>query len=54
MITAVDGAEIVDNHGLNFRLAVGNLGAAATLDIWRQGRVLSPDLRLELPPRDPD
>ena len=53
VITAVDGAEIVDNHGLNFRLAVGSLGESATLDVWRQGRVLTTGLPLELPPRDP-
>ncbi|MGI9416768.1 MAG: Do family serine endopeptidase [Geminicoccaceae bacterium] len=53
VITAVDGAEIVDNHGLNFRLAVGKLGESATLDVWREGRVLTTGLPLELPPRDP-
>ncbi|MGI9500142.1 MAG: PDZ domain-containing protein, partial [Geminicoccaceae bacterium] len=53
VIIAIDGAEIVDNHGLNFRLAIGSLGATASLDIWRQGRVLTTDLPLELPPRDP-
>ncbi len=53
VIMAIDGAEIVDNHGLNFRLAIGKLGGAAALDVWRQGRVLRADLPLELPPRDP-
>ncbi|MEM7044811.1 MAG: Do family serine endopeptidase [Pseudomonadota bacterium] len=53
VITAVDGAEIVDNHGLNFRLAVGKLGDSASLDVWREGRVLTTGLFLELPPRDP-
>ncbi|MEM8948664.1 MAG: Do family serine endopeptidase [Pseudomonadota bacterium] len=53
VIMSIDGAEIVDQHGLNFRLAVGRLGEAAALDVWRQGRVLSTDLPLELPPRDP-
>ncbi|MEZ5933952.1 MAG: Do family serine endopeptidase [Alphaproteobacteria bacterium] len=53
VITAVDGAEIVDNHGLNFRLAVGKVGSTAELDVWREGRVLTTELSLELPPRDP-
>jgi serine protease Do len=53
VITRVDGAEVVDNQGLNFRLAVGQTGEAATLDVWRDGRVLTADLPLELPPRDP-
>ena len=53
VIMSVDGAEIVDQHGLNFRLAVGRLGEPAALDVWREGRVLSADLPLELPPRDP-
>jgi S1-C subfamily serine protease len=50
---AIEGAEIVDSHGLNFRLAVGALGDSVSLDVWRQGRVLTTDLALELPPRDP-
>jgi serine protease Do len=53
VITAIDGAEVVDNQGLNFRLAVGQTGEAATLDVWRNGRLLTADLPLELPPRDP-
>ena len=53
VITAIDGAEIVDKHGLNFRLAVGSLGEPAALDVWRRGRVLGVNLPLELPPRDP-
>lgn len=53
VITTVDGAEIVDNHGLNFRLAVGKLGDDAALGIWRRGDTLTVDLPLELPPRDP-
>jgi serine protease Do len=53
VITSVDGAEVVDNQGLNFRLAVGELGDVAVLDVWRAGRVSTVDLPLELPPRDP-
>ena len=53
VIVSIDGAEVVDNHGLNFRLAVGKLGDTASLDIWRQGETLQADLALELPPRDP-
>lgn len=53
VILSIDGAEIVDNHGLNFRLAIGELGVAANLDVWRQGKVITADLPLELPPRDP-
>ena len=53
VVMAIEGAEIVDSHGLNFRLAVGALGDSVSLDVWRQGRVLTTDLALELPPRDP-
>ncbi len=53
VILSIDGAEVVDNHGLNFRLAVGKLGEAASLDVWRQGRTLAANLPLELPPREP-
>jgi len=53
VILSIDGAEIVDSHGLNFRLAVGSLGESVPLDVWRKGRVLQTDLSLELPPRDP-
>ena len=54
VILSIDGAEIVDKHGLNFRLAVGSLGEAVALEVWRRGRMLSTDLPLELPPRDPE
>ncbi len=53
VILAIDGVEVVDNHGLNFRLAVGELGKVSSLDVWRQGEILTADLPLELPPRDP-
>ena len=46
VILSIDGAEIVDNHGLNFRLAVGSLGDAVALDVWREGRVLETALPL--------
>lgn len=53
VITAINGVEVVDNQGLNFRLAVGKLSDAVSLDIWREGRVLQVDLPLVLPPREP-
>ena len=53
VILSIDGAEVVDNHGLNFRLAVGELGRGASLDVWRQGSVISAELPLQLPPREP-
>ncbi len=53
VILSIDGAEVVDNHGLNFRLAIGRLGEAASLDVWRHGKTLTAGLALELPPRDP-
>ena len=53
VILSIDGAEVVDNHGLNFRLAVGKLGERTSVDVWRQGKMLTADLTLELPPRDP-
>lgn len=53
VILSIDGAEVVDNHGLNFRLAVGKLGETASINVWRQGKVVTADLPLDLPPRDP-
>ncbi len=53
VIVAIDGMEVVDNHGLNFRLAVGTLGDRAALDVWRRGAGIEVALPLALPPRDP-
>ncbi len=53
VILAVDGAEVVDPQGLNFRLAVGRLGGEAKLLIWRAGRRLERQLPLAVAPRTP-
>lgn len=53
VITAIDGVEVVDKQGLNFRLAVGKLSDAVSLSVWREGLDLEVDLPLELPPREP-
>jgi serine protease Do len=53
VILSIDGAEVIDGHGLNFRLAVGTLGGSADVEVWRRGKVLGAALPLELPPRTP-
>ena len=53
VVLAVDGAEVLDPRGLNFRLAVGALGEDAELDIWRRGERMKMRLALETPPYDP-
>jgi serine protease Do len=53
VVLAVDGAEVVDSRGLNFRLAVGRVGEDAELDVWRDGRQMRMKLALETPPFDP-
>jgi Do/DeqQ family serine protease len=53
VVLAVDGNEVVDPHGLNFRLAVGQVGHNVNLDVWRDGKRISMKLALETPPYDP-
>jgi Do/DeqQ family serine protease len=53
VVLAVDGAEVVDGRSLNFRLAVGEVGEAAELDVWREGARTTMRLELETPPYDP-
>ncbi|MGI9434385.1 MAG: Do family serine endopeptidase [Geminicoccaceae bacterium] len=53
VILSIDGAEVVDKHGLNFRLAVGRLGETAPIEVWRRGEIMKATLPLELPPRNP-
>jgi Do/DeqQ family serine protease len=53
VVLAVDGAEVVDARGLNFRLAIGQVGEDADLEIWRDGERRTMRLALETPPYDP-
>jgi len=53
VVLAVDGTEVVDPRGLNFRLAIGELGDDAELEVWRDGKRKSMQLALETPPYDP-
>ncbi len=53
VVLAVDGAEIVDPRGLNFRLALGELGEDAELEVWRRGERITMPLALETPPYEP-
>jgi Do/DeqQ family serine protease len=53
VVLAVDGAEVVDPRGLNFRLALGEVGEDAELEVWRRGRKMPVRLALETPPYDP-
>jgi serine protease Do len=54
VILAVDGREVRDPKGLNFRLAIGALGDAALLEVWRRGDRVSLRLPLETPPYLPE
>jgi Do/DeqQ family serine protease len=54
VILAVDGREVQDPKGLNFRLAIGALGEDAPLEVWRRGRRISLRLPLETPPYLPE
>jgi serine protease Do len=53
VILAVDGNEVIDARGVNFRLALGGAGKRATLDVWRQGRRLQVALPLQTPAKEP-
>ena len=50
---AVDGTEVLDARGLNFRLAIGEVGEDAELEVWRSGERMTVRLALETPPYDP-
>jgi Do/DeqQ family serine protease len=54
VILAVDGREVLDPKGLNFRLALGTLGEQAELEVWRRGRRTIRHLPLETPPYRPE
>lgn len=53
VVMAVDGAEVVDPRGLNFRLAIGQVGDDAELEVWRDGELETMQLTLETPPYQP-
>jgi serine protease Do len=53
VVLAIDGNEVVDPRGVNFRLAVDRIGDDAQLDVWRAGKQLTVKLTLETPPYDP-
>ncbi|HEX5079619.1 MAG TPA: Do family serine endopeptidase [Geminicoccaceae bacterium] len=53
VVLAVDGNEVLDPHGLNFRLAVGKIGDDAELEVWHNGQRKTVQLVLETPPYDP-
>jgi serine protease Do len=53
VITKIDGTEVMDTQGLNFRLADGRLGEQAGIEIWRQGKSFDVALPLETPPKSP-
>jgi Do/DeqQ family serine protease len=53
VVVAVDGTEVLDPRGLNFRLAVGEVGEDAELEVWRRGKRMTMQLALETPPYEP-
>jgi serine protease Do len=53
VVLAVDGTEVIDPRGLNFRLAIGRVGDDADLDVWRSGERVAMKLALETPPYEP-
>ena len=53
VVIAVDGVEVFDEGGLEFRLAVEPVDQSVPLTVWRDGRQIELDLSLEQPPRTP-
>ena len=53
VVLKVDGTEVLDPRALNFRLAIGRVGDAAELEVWREGERMQLDLALETPPYEP-
>jgi serine protease Do len=53
IILAVNGHEVRDTTGLQFRIATTPLGEVVPLRIWRQGRMLALKLQVEAPPELP-
>jgi S1-C subfamily serine protease len=53
VVLAVDGTEVLDPRSLNFRLAIGEIGRDAALEVWRDGERATIQLALETPPYDP-
>jgi len=53
VITAIDGHEVVDVEGFDFRLATRGIGGTSHLDVLRSGRKMALDMPLEAPPEVP-
>ena len=53
VVLAVDGVEVADTAGFNYRLSLEALGGTAKLRVRRDGRVFEASLPLEAPPKDP-
>ncbi|CAN1555622.1 DegQ Trypsin-like serine proteases, typically periplasmic, contain C-terminal PDZ domain [Rhabdaerophilaceae bacterium] len=57
IITAVDGVAIDDPDGFGFRFATKQIGASATMTLWRNGKSMDVSVKLqgapETPPRNP-
>jgi Do/DeqQ family serine protease len=53
VVLAIDGTEVLDQRGLNFRLAIGQVGEDAELEVWRRGKRVTMQLALETPPYEP-
>jgi Do/DeqQ family serine protease len=53
VVMAIEGADVFDPRGVDYRLALAPVGDVVTLSVWRQGRRIELDLALEEPPRQP-
>ncbi len=54
VIMAVDGKEVIDEPGLNFRVATMENGADVPLAVLSEGFIQERSLTLSLPPEDPE
>ncbi|HEX6112041.1 MAG TPA: Do family serine endopeptidase, partial [Geminicoccaceae bacterium] len=53
VILAIGGREVPDAKALDFRLAIGEVGASTELQVRRNGTAFSLELPLEIPPYEP-
>lgn len=54
VILSVSGKEIIDEGGMNYRVATQNENAVIPVSILRRGQLLEVDIQLALPPESPE
>lgn len=53
VILAIDEKEVIDEGGLNFRVATKEKDQMVKLVLWRDGMISYADVKLDMPPEDP-